>query len=148
MQKIIQATKNLLMEAKQLTPALSKLVNEIRSEAHINGLLTPQTEAEFQQLAARFGGFIVRGKLAPLPTVGPDGKPLAPLTVPETDTQAAVNHAPYGFSPEDQAEYNTGYELGLARQQLEQGASLTKQNGYSAGSAAAKGDAGTSPAQP
>ena len=78
-QTLLQLAKQLLVDTKQLTPTVAKMVNDVRALAHTVGELTPEDEADFHLLADRFKGYIVKGTLSPLPTEGLDGKPLPPL---------------------------------------------------------------------
>jgi len=145
MRNTIEAAKALLAQSRTFDAPIAKAVNAVRSDAHVLGVLTPEDEATFQHYAARFGGFMVRGKLADLPTEGPDGNTLPALKVPE-QTRAIANHAPYGFEAADAAEYNAGYEIGLQRAQLDVTGSMPRREGWLAGFAAATGESGTSPA--
>ena len=139
-QKLLQSAKQLLADAKQLTPAIAQIVNDARALAHVTGELTPEIEAALQNSAQRFHGYLTFSKLSPLPTAGPDGEVLKPLPALTPSATAVVE-------PETQAQkdYNAGFEAGKVKAELAEDASADFKAGYLAGVSAGNGTAGTSP---
>ena len=99
-QSLIQSAKALLADVKQLTPAVAKIINDVRGLSHAAGELTAEHEKDFQNLAARFAGYITKSSLAPLPTVRADGTAILPLEAPlRTDGPTLEEYVAAGYAP-------------------------------------------------
>lgn len=98
MNKLIEATVALLKKARETTPEIVAVVNEVRLLAHEAGQLPPQVEQELQAImASRTGGFIVRpASLVSLPTA-PEDPQGVPDSAPPKSTHGSGYDAWYPF---------------------------------------------------